>query len=73
MKVSYLGGEATDFRRVEKDILELFDKASDLYATVTLTYEPDEPVDPDSSEWSDLADTFTQIRPGEIEVKVTGS
>jgi hypothetical protein len=71
--VGYLSGAATDFRKIEKDVLDLVDKANDFMLTLTLVYRTDEPVPTDGEEWKSLADTLSDLKPGEITVTVTGT
>ena len=47
VSVSRLTGLSKDFRKVEKTIMDLWDKAADLTVDIALIYSPPEPVDPD--------------------------
>ncbi len=72
MNFSYLSGASADFKKVEKDVLGLFDKTTELYAELSLTYRPESGIDPTGSELEALASTFADIKPGEITVTITG-
>ena len=70
---SYLSGASADFRKVEKDVFGLFDKTIDLYAELSLAYKPESGIDLASPEWEALASTFSDIKPGEVTVTITGT
>ncbi len=61
VNVTALTGGSKDFRKVEKDILGLFDKADELTVELTLTYHPEGGVDVGGAEWEDLSSTITEL------------
>ena len=67
-----LSGPSKDFRKVEKTILDLWDKAADLTVDIALIYSPTEPVDPSEDEWTSLSSTIVEVKPGPITVEVRG-
>ncbi len=70
--VPKLAGRATDFRKIERLVLDLFDKADDIMVVLVLTHTPNEPLDPAADAWRQLADTFVDLNPGVITVTVRG-
>ncbi|MEX0666715.1 MAG: hypothetical protein WD313_00080, partial [Acidimicrobiia bacterium] len=66
-------GPSAGFRKVEKEIFSLLDRAGDLTAELTLECSPVDGVEPGTQKWKDLASTITELKPGEIRVEVTGS
>lgn len=72
-RVSYLSGTSTDFRKVEKDVLGLFDKANDMTAELTLTHVSADGLEPVGDTWKGLSSTVVDLKPGEIRVTVSGA
>ena len=72
VSVSRLTGLSKDFRKVEKTIMDLWDKAADLTVDIALIYSPPEPVDPTAAEWSALSSTIVDVKPGLLTVEVRG-
>ena len=70
--VPKLAGSAAGFRKIERILLDLFDKADDIMVGLVLTYRPAEPLDPAADPWRQLADTFVDLKPGVITVTVRG-
>jgi hypothetical protein len=73
VEVAYLAGPSSSFRRVEKDLLGLLDRASDLTLEMTISYAPEGGAEVDGAAWKTIAETLTDIKPGEIRVEVSGS
>ena len=72
VSVSQLAGLSKDFRKVEKTIMDLWDKAADLTVDIALIYSPPEPVDPAGGEWAALSSTIVDVKPGPLTVEVRG-
>lgn len=73
VEVTYLAGPSAGFRKIEKDLLDLLDRAADLTLELTVTYTPDGGTELDGAAWKSLAETVTDIKPGDIRVEVSGS
>ncbi|MGH8925038.1 MAG: ATP-binding protein [Acidimicrobiia bacterium] len=72
VQVAYLAGPAAGFRKVEKEIFALLDRAGDLTAGLTLTCALLDGIEPGSEAWKTLASTMADLKPGEISVEVSG-
>lgn len=73
VRVGYLAGSSSDFRKVEKELFNLFDRAQDVVLQVTLTCTADSGIAPGGDEWKSLVSTITDLKPGEIRVEVSGT
>jgi hypothetical protein len=70
--VPNLSGPTADFRKIDKLILDLWDKATELTADLTLIHTPAEPIDPAGDAWKSLRDTLVSLKAGSLTVKVRG-
>jgi hypothetical protein len=73
VQVSYLSGASSDFRKVEKEVLGLLDRAQDLTAELTLICTSSQGIEPGGDGWNALGSTISDLKPGEIRVEVTGA
>ena len=72
ISVTNLTGPSKEFRKVEKIVMDLWDKAADLTVDIALIYNPPEPVDPAGDEWQALSSTVVDLKPGPLTVEVRG-
>lgn len=70
--VSGLTGPAGDFRKIDKQLFDLFDRADDTTIDAVLTHTPPEPLHPHGDAWQGVAKTVIDLNPGVITVRVRG-
>jgi len=67
-----LTGDAGDYQQIETQMLIFLDKASALNGGLTIRHRSDGGIEPNAREWEQLIKVITTLKPGEIQVEVTG-
>lgn len=67
-----LRGEAADYQRIETHLLAFLDKASALNGGLTIRHESETGLTADAREWEQLIKVITGLKPGEVQVEVSG-
>lgn len=67
-----LVGEAGAYQALETSMLAFLDRASALNGSLTLRHRSEHGIDPSAREWEQLIKVVTTLKPGEIQIEVTG-
>jgi len=70
--ISMLAGPESDFRKFEKDIFGLLDRADSYTVELTMSCAPEGGLEIGSDAWSRIASTFTELASGVLRVEVQG-
>lgn len=72
VSINNLAGSVVEFKKVEKLIMDVLDRAADVTLLLAISHTPDTPIAARGEEWKAIATTISDLQPGVVDVTVRG-